>query len=197
MTNTATADHADLDARFERHIEAALARAGAQALRREVPGEGAMTIDFGFTAAGLKWCVELYRLTVSGRSDKSLNCVAKNKIANKLFKDGRPKKFPQPADAIHVLLVDTTALHRGGPDMLDIREMLYGADAVSDAVRTTDGPGLFEDAGQPVGRALRARVHALGFVSAHSPADVRTALYANPGLLQGVEAERILSAWPL
>lgn len=186
------------DARFEADVADLLARSGLEDIQREVPGEAASTIDFGFMLGGRPWRVELMRLNPSptiGLADTTpmSNCRARLKISQKLFKGGRYRKFPQVDNGrlgtLHVMLVHIRSYHGDAADVLDIREILYGPGQIDPARRTIREEGLFEDTGAQRGSAARERLHYAGFVRAVDYTDgaltgpVR--LYPNPALTAG------------
>ena len=127
----------------------------------EVGGEADSTLDFGFTASGQRWLVELMRLEETQavrRATKSridergvtwssqmLSSDAKNptqseegetlkavqRICQKCERDGRPRKFPQIDGALHVLLVDFRTFLDGG-DEHDMIHVGLGGEFVSE-----------------------------------------------------------------
>jgi len=128
---------------FELRFGYALDRAGI-APRYETAGEGGSTVDFGFTADGHDWLVELMRLeetdavrraTHTGadedgvtwsrrmlssnaddpaQSGEGETLKAVQRICQKCERDGRPHKFPEPAGTYHVILIDFRTFLHGG-----------------------------------------------------------------------------------
>lgn len=128
---------------FELRFGYALHQAGI-ASRYESAGEGGSTVDFGFTAGGQNWLVELMRLeetaavrraTHTGadedgvtwsrrmlstnaddptQSSEGETLKAVQRICQKCEHDGRPHKFPVPDTACHVILIDFRTFLHGG-----------------------------------------------------------------------------------
>ena len=112
----------------------------------EVKGEGRSTLDFGFTASGQCWLVELMRLeeteavkraTSTKRDDDGIvwsqqllgtnsqdatqseegeTIKAVQRICQKCERNGEPHKFPMPDAAYHVMLVDFRTFLHGGDE---------------------------------------------------------------------------------
>ena len=146
---------------FELRYGYALYREGVVPLY-EVPGEAESTIDFGFTACGQRWAVEMMRLTETQAAKKAtttrvdqdgiqwtsrhLSSDARDKrqsiegetikaverICQKCEMNGRAHKFPPPADAWHAILVDFRTFLRGG-DEFDRIHVGLGGEYVPDA----------------------------------------------------------------
>ncbi len=128
---------------FELRFGYALHQAGI-APAYEAAGEGQSTLDFGFSASGQDWLVELMRLeetTAVQRatttetdedgvvwSERVLGTTADDprespegetikaieRICQKFERNGQPHKFPLPGSAFHALLVDFRTFQNGG-----------------------------------------------------------------------------------
>jgi hypothetical protein len=220
---------------FELRFGYALHQAGIAPLY-ETTGEGGSTVDFGFTADGQDWLVELMRLeetdavrraTHSGpdqdgvtwsaqvlstnandptQSSEGETLKAVQRICQKCERHGRSHKFPQPAAAYHVILIDCrTFLH--GSDAYDRLHVGLGGEYLPPPYQQYWAERLISGVFSPhtpVRGAVQARerVHFLGFVNeqayesgAIGPA---TEFIANPHLLESAaEAWTALSSWPL
>ncbi|MEE8371590.1 MAG: hypothetical protein V3R73_05525 [Sphingomonadales bacterium] len=136
----------------------ALRQAGIT-LRYEVEGEAQSKLDFGFTASGQCWLVELMRLheteavkraTTTGKdadgivwgqqflgpnaqdptqSEAGETIKAVQRICQKCERNGEPHKFPIPDAAYHVMLVDFRIFLQGG-DEYDRIHVGLGAESV-------------------------------------------------------------------
>lgn len=145
---------------FELRFAHALYRQGI-APAYEVPGEGESTLDFGFTAGGRHWRVELMRLEETDaaqaathtQSDESgviwsqrvignnradprqteagETIKAVQRICQKSERNGQPHKFPAPREGLHVLLVDFRNFLHGG-DGHDRVHVALGGEYVRD-----------------------------------------------------------------
>jgi hypothetical protein len=105
----------------------------------------------------------------SRESEEGERIKAQERIAEKVFRAGRPTKFPSLSEhpSLRLVLIDARLII-GGDDE-DWREIAYGGAAVPALARHLWGgepiKGLFQD-GNPIrGAALmRERIHFLGFV---------------------------------
>ena len=202
----------------------------------EVPGEGHSTIDFGFTSASQPWLVELMRLeetqavrkaTTSraddggvGWSGRILSTAAEDKrqseegetlkaverICQKCERGGHPHKFPTPAGALHVILVDFRTFLHGGDEHDRIHVALGGRCVGEHYRRFWNGKlisGAFDaDTELKGAQETRDRVHFLGFVNEKNYHAGEFAaslqLVANPHLFETAEqAKAAVSTWPL
>jgi hypothetical protein len=205
--------------------------------RYEVAGEGESTLDFGFAAGGHDWLVELMRLeetqavkaatsatvdsdgipwrsmvlsTAAEDRRQSLEgetLKAVQRICQKCERDGRPHKFPAPAGALHVLLVDFRTFMNGG-DRDDRLHVGLGGDFVGNEFNRLHWEGkLITGAYHPRttmkgAEYFRERVHFLGFVDEkkYEPGAFAagTQFIANPHMFKsGAEAKAALASWPL
>ncbi len=149
---------------FELRLGYALHKAGIKP-RYEVPGEGNSTLDFGFTAGGREWLVELMRLEETkalreatqmeveedgvlraslnldtdadkpGQSIEGEVLKTVQRICQKCNRNGQPHKFPLPSRAHHVILVDIRTFVEGGGDQDLICVGLGGEYALKDGPR--------------------------------------------------------------
>ncbi len=214
---------------FELRFAHALYRAGVIP-KHEVPGEAKSMIDFGFESKGQQWAVEMMRLgeteavkeaTVSRPVEDGIQLTSRylstdaitdetfkaiRRICQKCERNGRPHKFPEPGDALQVLLVDFRTFMNGG-DGNDMLHVALGADYVKPPFRCYwEGlpiTGVFDEHTSRKGAAeMRQRVHFLGFVRerAYKPGEFAAATYfvANPHLFADSAAVRAAAAtWPL
>lgn len=221
---------------FELRLAHALLRAGI-APGYEVAGEGESTLDFGFAAGGHDWLAELMRLeetqavkaataaTVDAdgipwrsmvlsttaedrrQSPEGETLKAVQRICQKCERDGRPHKFPAPAGAFHVLLVDFRTFMNGG-DRDDRLHVGLGGDFVGNEFNRLFWEGkLITGAYHPEttmrgAEHLRGRVHFLGFVDEknYEPGAFAagTQFIANPHMFKsGAEASATIAGWPL
>ncbi|MGO9848082.1 MAG: hypothetical protein ACLPKT_16270 [Methylocella sp.] len=144
---------------FELRFGHALHEAGF-GVEYEVPGEGASTLDFGFTSKGQSWKVEMMRLqetkaakaaTKTGvdehggrwarqilssdnkdkkQSPEGETLKAVQRICQKCESGGKPHKFPKPDKALHVILVDLRTFKNGG-DVHDRMHIGLGGEYVN------------------------------------------------------------------
>jgi hypothetical protein len=112
-----------------------------------------------------------------GRSVEGEMITAEQKIGEKVFANGKPTKFPPLDDSLRMILTDMRGYLDEGGDVLDYRQMAYGAAGIppeyswaihyweSEPGRPEPIKGLYE-----IGNPLRAacyvqdRIHFLGFV---------------------------------
>ena len=163
---------------FELRFAHALYRAGVIP-KHEVPGEAKSMIDFGFESKGQQWAVEMMRLgeteavkeaTVSRPVEDGIQLTSRylstdaitdetfkaiRRICQKCERNGRPHKFPEPGDALQVLLVDFRTFMNGGDgnDMLHVAFSTHPLSHHSDAI----GKGFRSLAFSTNIRAVRAR----------------------------------------
>lgn len=203
----------------------------------EVAGEGDSTLDFGFAAGERDWLVELMRLeetqavkaatsatvdtagipwrsmvlsTTSEdrrQSTEGETLKAVQRICQKCEQGGKAHKFPAPAGALHVLLVDFRTFMNGGDRDDRIHVGLGGAFVANEFNRLSWDGRLITGAYHPGttvkgAEYLRERVHFLGFVheEAYEPGAFAagTQFIANPHLFKtGAEARAALDTWPL
>ena len=204
--------------------------------RYEVSGEGDSKIDFGFASGGNEFLVEMMRLEETEAVRKAtalqefedgavmmqrhLHSDAEDKrqtpegetlkavqrICQKLEKDGKPHKFPPPAGATHVLLVDFRAFKNGG-DKADRAHIALGGKFVPQPFRHYFGgkliTGVFDsETDQKGAPQARERLHFVGFVHEKSYEDgsfgSAIQFIANPNLFKSAEEARAaLAGWPL
>jgi hypothetical protein len=138
--------------------------------------------------------------------------IAQQKICEKVFKNGKPVKFPLPAasDAFHIIVVDMRGFLGGIPsDHADYFQLCFGNDAVGLAEKRfwradgRDKPvlGIFQDTERPRGaREIRKRIHGILFTrdttyGTGSILDPKTSiLIPNPNLLCDEASKRHLRA---
>jgi hypothetical protein len=141
---------------FELRQGYALRRAGIKP-SYEIAGEGDSTIDFGFTANGQAWNVEMMRFMASDaakaatttevdehgttwtkrilsgdnkdkkQSPEGEMLKAIERVCQKCEKDGKPYKFPLPGTAFNALIVDTRTFGNRGADRKDCLHIGLGA----------------------------------------------------------------------
>jgi len=137
----------------------------------EVPGEGASTIDFGFTNKGHTFKVEMMRLTETAaaraatteeidehgtrwvkrilslanadkkQSGEGETLKAVERICQKCEKGGKPYKFLPAAEAINLLLVDFRTFASRGGDLYDYLHIALGGLYVKPPYRMYWGDG--------------------------------------------------------
>ncbi|TCU74884.1 hypothetical protein EDE08_10399 [Bradyrhizobium sp. R2.2-H] len=220
---------------FELRFGNALSEAGVQP-RYEVPGEAASKIDFGFASEGKEFLVEMMRLEETDAVRKATivkeieggvvmaerhlhsdagdpkqtpegeTLKAVQRICKKHEKDGRPHKFPSPAGATHVLLVDMRAFKHGG-DKADRAHIALGGKFVPQPFRHYfEGKlitGVFDSETNQKGAAeARERLHFIGFVNEKAYGDgtfgPSIQFIANNNLFKSAEdAQEALAGWPL
>jgi hypothetical protein len=147
---------------FELRFGYALHQAGITP-NYEIPGEGASTIDFGFSNANETWAVELMRLEESRalraatsdwtdgsgtqwsqrilssdsedqtQTESGETLKAIERVCQKFEKDGRPYKFPVPNNSRNVLLVDFRNFLNGG-DKYDRFHVGIGGESIRNEV---------------------------------------------------------------
>ncbi|MCP1908949.1 hypothetical protein J2R96_001429 [Bradyrhizobium elkanii] len=143
---------------FELRFGHELHRASIQP-QYEVPGEGKSTIDYGFSAGGTEFLVEMMRLEETDavkaattakefedgavmfarhlhsnaedprQTPEGETLKAVQRICQKLEDGGKPHKFPPPAGKTHVLLVDFRTFKNGG-DIWDRLHIALAGDKV-------------------------------------------------------------------
>jgi hypothetical protein len=148
---------------FELRFGYGLHKAGVQP-RYETAGEGESTLDFGFTADGCEFLVEMMRLEETAavraattaekfadgatmikrhltttaedprQSPEGETLKAVQRICQKFESGGKPHKFPPPRSATHVLLVDVRTLFNGG-DVWDRMHVGLGGEYVPSEFR--------------------------------------------------------------
>lgn len=183
--------HAAKPIMFEVRYAYELHRAGIEPVYEQPTGAGESRVDF-LIPANPPWLVELVSIGVSDavkasrwqsglftgmqlgndpdhpeRSEAGEIIKVQEKIAAKA------RKFPAPADARHMILVDMRAYLDNGGDRLDYREMMYGWYGVPRDMpfarhefRGERIRGLMEtDARCRDAKALQSRVHFIGFVT--------------------------------
>jgi hypothetical protein len=198
-------------------------------------GSSGSTIDFAF-ATDVSWLVECVSIKASEAAKRAVRQVgmiyeqslssiandqrqspqgemilAEQKIAEKVYRTGRPIKFPEPRQQqYHMILVDTRGYLDGGGDNFDYRQMAYGWRGIPRDEewlihwwRDAEGKhvpvsGLFEQTNPLKGAAtVRERIHFIGFVREedYEPDEIRRRCYvlANPHLFADEAAARF--AW--
>ena len=119
-----------------------------------------------------------------GRSEEGEMITTEQKIGEKVFSDGRPTKFPSLDGSFRLILTDIRGYLEQGGDIVDYRQMAYGAAGVprrcawairyweSKPGQLTPIKGLFEQ-GNPLraARYVQERIHFLGFVREHDFSD--------------------------
>lgn len=224
---------------FELRFAGALVRNAATAAYECSAGVGNSTIDFRVDGSP-PWLIELVSLRVteavdnatikyspnpgetfyfhhqdSSGDDKKNSLAyemitAEGKIAEKVFRQDAPTKFPEPTEAIHAILIDMKGFDGGtGGDWYDWLQIAVGAQSVGDMdvfrVHTPNGEpvrGVFEEQCPLKGAGtLRERIHFLGFVLEKDfvPGEIEKEIHLinNPHLLPTVEDfDRAMRGWP-
>ncbi len=142
---------------FEARFAHELNLMGVSATYEHRTGVGDSTVDFLLNTTP-PWLVELVSLRTTraaqrairldgmiheqhlstdaldpAQSEEAEMITAEQKIAEKVFADGHPTKFPWPSDAFHMILTDARGyLDGAGGDVADWRHMAYGAAGISD-----------------------------------------------------------------
>lgn len=110
--------------------------------------------------------------------------TAEQKIGEKVFSGGKPRKFPPLDGSFRLILADIRGYLDQGGDIVDYRQMAYGAPGVprkcawtirywqSTPGQLTPIKGLFEQ-GNPLKSAqyVQERIHFLAFVREHDFSD--------------------------
>jgi len=133
---------------------------------------------------------------------------AVQRICQKCERDGQPHKFPPPAAAVHVLLVDFRTFMNGRSDFHDRVHLGLGGEYVSNKFcrlfwEGTLISGVFNERTTVRGATSAcARIHLLGFVDekAYEPGAfaASTQFIANHYLFStSAEAKEAIAAWPL
>lgn len=185
---------------FELRFAAMLASIGMPAEYEHKTGVGDSSVDFKL-ALDLPWLIELVSLRESQavrkaswennnffgvllythaedpkQSQEGEILKAQQRIGAKVLDDHEiPIKFPQPTDAVHILIVDARGYALGKGDDWDWSHMTLGATHVpSHAVRFWTDPktgkrapitGLFEPCCPSKSSAvIRERIHMIGFI---------------------------------
>lgn len=225
---------------FEIRFADALAAAGVAALYEHAAGVGNSTVDFRVDLDP-PWLVELVSLRESSafkaaawqdgvwqgfilrsdaddprQSEEGETLNAQTRIGEKLFDRKRgPIKFPVPAGAIHMLMIDARGFlgGGGGGDPADWHQIAYGPHGLAQhLVKCWTNPatgkrapikGLFEP-GCPLSAAatIQARLHILAFVCEKNftPGELKNCAFycCNPALFPNEEAARTgMASWPL
>lgn len=220
---------------FELRFGYALHQAGV-VMRYEVPGEAKSTLDFGFSWKNTNWLVELMRLEethavrsatqthtddngtpwaslqLSTNAEDPTHSIegetlkAVQRICQKCESEGRPHKFPTPAETYHAILVDFRTFADGG-DPWDRIHVGLGGEYVKDPFKMYWDKrlisGVFNRRTNVFGAAeARERVHFLGFVDEKKFSDggfaAGTQFIANPFLFDNAEDMRAaIENWPL
>lgn len=220
---------------FELRFGYELHKAGIKP-RYEVAGEGESTLDFGFTSGNRDCLVEMVRLEETNavkaattteevadgvtmvkrslsstaadprQSPEGETLMAVQRICQKLENNGKPHKFPPPASAIHVLLVDVRTLFNGGDEGDRIHVGLGGRFVPPQYRHFYKGKlisGVFSPETNLKGAAeAQERLHFIGFVNEKSyeagAFGPSIQFVANPRLFNTPEAARAaLAGWPL
>lgn len=143
------------------------------------------------------------------QSEEAEMITAQQRIGEKIYENGAPVKFPPPAGAIHMILVDMRGYLAG--DSMDYRQIAYGPDGIpsnrKELIRYwNDAPtrGLFEKlADHPLRAAayLQERIHMLGFIAEHEYREneitEKTYWLRNPHLVTNGLYEEIQQTFPL
>jgi len=184
---------------FEIRFAYELHRAAAVAEYEYPAGVGDSSIDFRIRSSP-EWLVELVSVRESeglrrathesgpfrtkllssraadpAQSEEAEMIAALQRIAQKVYVDGAPTKFPEPNGRIHAILADMRGYLGEGGDEYDYQQMANGSRAIpaSEGWRIhywNDEPirGLFERVDSHPLRAApfaQARIHMLGFVA--------------------------------
>jgi hypothetical protein len=112
-----------------------------------------------------------------GRSEEGEMITAEQKIGEKVFARGNPTKFPPLDDTLRLILADIRGYLIQGGDVLDYRQMAYGAKGLppeyswavhcweNQTDRLAPIKGLFEqDNPLRAAQYIQERIHFLGFV---------------------------------
>lgn len=102
--------------------------------------------------------------------------LVQQKVCEKVFRSGRPVKFPAPGADYHVIVVDMRGFLGGnGGDKMDYIQLTRGNGHVPELAKRfwkkpgADKPepilGLYEDTDRPIGaKTLRERIHGILFI---------------------------------
>jgi len=112
-----------------------------------------------------------------GRSEEGEMITAEQKIGEKVFSGGKPTKFPVLDSSLRLILTDMRGYLDEGGDVLDYRQMAYGASGIpaeyswlihyweSQPGNLSPIKGLFEsDNPLRAAKYIQERIHFLGFV---------------------------------
>jgi hypothetical protein len=224
---------------FEIRFARALANAGLKATYEYAAGAGTSTVDFR-VELDPPWLVELVSLHESGafkaaswtdgtfggyilrtdaddprQSEEGETLKAHERIGAKVFDSKRgPIKFPEPAGAIHMVMVDARGfMGDGHGDAADWRQMIHGPIGLEHYfVKYWTNPktgeraairGLFEkECPLPAAAVAQQRLHVIGIICERdfkaSEIVEKSFHLCNPALFSDEAAARYaLSRWPL
>jgi hypothetical protein len=187
---------------FEVRFAYELHRAGKVAEYEHCAGVGDSTVEFRIVG-DVTWLIELVSVRTSQAAKRTITkhgllyeqmlstsavdsaqspeaemITAEQKIGEKVFTNGAPTKFPEPAkNTYHVILSDMRGYLDEGGDAFDYRQMAYGAPGIPQEYswmihfwKTKEGKlepisGLYEeDCPIRAARFIQERIHFLGFV---------------------------------
>lgn len=193
---------------FEVRFARELQRAGVVAEYEVRAGVGDSTVEFRLETTP-PWLIELVSVRTSdaakratrkvgliyeqllrptladpGSNEEGEMITAEQKIGEKVFSGGKPTKFPPLDDSLRLILTDIRGYLDQGGDIVDYRQMAYGAAGVPRecawAIRYWEAKpghlnpisGLFEHR-NPLKAAhyVQERIHFLGFVREHDFTD--------------------------
>jgi hypothetical protein len=204
---------------FELRFAAEIHRAGFAAAYEYKTGVGLTSVDFRLDCTP-DWLIELLSPKQHSRGDEQSQMHKfAGVLSDKAYSDnGLPSKIPVPMlGRYHLVIVDVRDYLYGMGDVLDWRQIAYGADGVKGPndwalhwlpkeVKGQPGPicGVF-DPRSPVesAKVFQERVHFIGFINERSylPGEMRTVKAAhylpNPNLFRSdAEARTAFQTYP-
>lgn len=223
---------------FEVRFAYALHREGKRADYEYCAGVGDSTVEFRVSGPG-SWLIELVSIRTSNAASNAITqrgliyeqnlssdnpnvaespeaemITAQQKIGEKVFSKGVPTKFPFPEENVyHLIMVDARGYLDQGGDVLDYKQMAYGASGIpardswcihywKSKNKLEPIKGLFIDS-CPLRAAsfVRERIHFLGFVCEreYDEGEIQRRAYyfPNPHLLTNIQACQAYDTYPL
>lgn len=212
---------------FELRFAAELCKKGLDADYEYKTGVNNSTIDFRVNFKDSSWLVELVSIEVSNavrsatkdtglywttilqsnsedikQSEEGEIIIVQQKIGEKVYKNGKPIKFPPISDNVFsLILIDMRGYLDDGGNVFDYREIAYGIYGLEPENSwmahywknknwdTIPIKGIF-DRGNPLraAKVLHQRIHFLGFVNEkeYGPRKLMTQIYflANPWIFE-------------
>jgi hypothetical protein len=167
-----------------------------------------------FTSGELQGAILSTNATDPRKSVEGEIIKAQERIGEKLLKKQRPIKFPEPNEAIHMVMVDARGFLGIGicGDKANWRQIMYGPHGLGELISFWKNPGtgqsepirgLFEkNCPARASRVIQERLHFIGVVCERTfeagEIKERSCYYCNPALFENEEEARIvLSHWPL
>uniref|UniRef100_A0A7C3ZDG7 Uncharacterized protein n=1 Tax=Desulfobacca acetoxidans TaxID=60893 RepID=A0A7C3ZDG7_9BACT len=167
-----------------------------------------------FTSGELQGAILSTNATDPRKSVEGEIIKAQERIGEKLLKKQRPIKFPEPNEAIHMVMVDARGFLGIGicADKANWRQIMYGPHGLGELTSFWKNPGtgqsepirgLFEkNCPARASRVIQERLHFIGVVCERTfeagEIKERSCYYCNPALFENEEEARIvLSHWPL